>query len=304
MVELRAAIADLAMTRGAVLIVGESGTGKELVAKALHELGPFAEEPYVAINCAALPRELIESELFGHERGAFTGSRESAPGLLRAAGPGSVFLDEITEMPQTLQPKLLRALEQRAVRPVGGLRELPFRARVVAATNADPEALVDSQRLRADLFYRLCVHRVDVPPLRERCGDIPLLVEHFLRDLQYCGARREFCPEAIQALQRYAWPGNVRELRNAVEHASATAKGCRIEVRHLPARVTRREEPSSGVGSADEIAEGEELSLRLVERRHIERVLQLSGGNKARAARLLGLSRHQLYLKLERFGLG
>ncbi|HET9932313.1 MAG TPA: sigma-54 dependent transcriptional regulator, partial [Polyangiaceae bacterium] len=303
MVELRAAIADLAMTRGAVLIVGESGTGKELVAKALHELGPLAQEPFVAINCAALPRELIESELFGHERGAFTGSRESAPGLLRAAGGGSVFLDEITEMPQALQPKLLRALEQRAVRPVGGLRELPFRARIVAATNADPEALGESQRLRPDLFYRLCVHRIDVPPLRERCGDIPLLVEHFLRELECGGLVPEFSAEAIAALQRYPWPGNVRELRNAVEHASATAKGGRIEVRHLPARVTRRDE-STSLNVSRSMPMGDELSLRLVERRHIEHVLQLSNGNKARAARLLGLSRHQLYLKLERFGIG
>jgi DNA-binding NtrC family response regulator len=304
---LRAQLEDVASAPGSVLIVGESGTGKELVAEAIHQLGPFAAHPFVPVNCAALPRELIESELFGHERGAFTGSRESAPGLLRGAGGGTVFLDEITEMPEVLQPKLLRALEQRAVRPVGGLRELPISARIVAATNADPERNAELTGLRADLFYRLCVHRVEVPPLRERVEDIPLLVAHFLREVERRGHRAPsaFSGESLAVLAAHRWAGNVRELRNVVEHSCATAKGGRVDPCHLPQRIVQATaavcaEPTAGTPA---VPDGETLQLRSVERRHIAQILTLAGGNKARAARLLGLSRHQLYLKLERLAL-
>jgi two-component system response regulator AtoC len=307
MVRLRAELMDIASTRGAVLITGESGAGKELVAQAIHALGAGASRPFLAVNCAALPRELIESELFGHERGAFTGGMQSTPGLMRAARDGTIFLDEITEMPEALQPKLLRALEQRAVRPVGGLRELPVLARVLTATNSDPERAVQSGRLRADLFYRLCVHRIDVPPLRARPSDIPVLVSHFLRQLEEQGQRvpSRFSQASLDILQAYPWPGNVRELRNAVEHSCASARGGSVEPSHLPAAIARptAELTSSNADGVRNDGDHEALSLRSVERRHIERVLRMAGGNKARAARLLGLSRHQLYLRLERLGL-
>jgi DNA-binding NtrC family response regulator len=306
--ELRAELSDVARAPGSVLIVGESGTGKELVAEALHELGNFSVEPFLAVNCAALPPELIESELFGYERGAFTGSRGSAPGLLRAAGRGTLFLDEITEMPAPLQPKLLRALEQRAVRPLGGLREVPVHARIVAATNADPELDPERRGLRLDLFYRLCVHRISVPPLRERLTDIPLLVEHFLRELARAGHRvpSAFSAASLAMLEGHSWPGNVRELRNVVEHSSARAKLGLVEPHHLPRSLSgqpARAKASSGSYAAFSeapLGEAELLPLKLVERRHIEHALAVTRGNKALAARLLGVSRHQLYLKLER----
>jgi DNA-binding NtrC family response regulator len=318
---LRAELEDVARAPGSVLIAGESGTGKELVADALHRLAGH-KSAVMAINCSALPRELIESELFGHERGAFTGSRESAPGLLRAAGDGTVFLDEVTEMPDFLQPKLLRVLEQRRVRPVGGVKEHALTARIVAATNRDPEQAVRSGRLRADLFYRLCVHRIDVPPLRERPSDIPLLIEHFLRAISARGhvAPRRFGANSLELLLDHDWPGNVRELRNVVEHCCATAKQREVDAQHLPAYLRQRlptaqsgtlrvsaacplPEQSGGdvpwpSPAADTSSKLE--PLHLVERRHIERCLEAAGGNKTVAARLLGISRHQLYSKLQR----
>ena len=310
---LRAQLQDIATAPGSVLILGESGTGKELVAQTLHQLGEHASQPFIAVNCAALPRELFESELFGHERGAFTGSRDSAPGLLRGAERGTVFLDEVTEMPEHLQPKLLRALEQRAVRPVGGLREVPISARVVAASNAIPDtAVTELGGMRKDLFYRLCVHRVSVPPLRERLEDVPVLIAHFLRDILQRGHRapRGFSEASLSTLQRHAFPGNVRELRNVVEHCCATAKGGIVEPQHLPERLVhatlqepRRGATDRGVSppTRSERDAAPPLELRQIERAHIEYVLELAAGNKAQAARWLGLSRHQLYLKLERF---
>jgi len=312
---LRAELRDIAGAPGSVLIVGESGTGKELVAQALHRLAQPGERPLLAVNCAALPRELIESELFGHERGAFTGSRDSAPGLLRAAGDGTLFLDEITEMPEFLQPKLLRALEQRAVRPVGGLKELPIRARIVAATNRDPELAVRRGQLRADLFYRICVHRIEVPPLRERLDDIPVLIAHFLSGIAARGhvTPRRFGAASLELLLAHDWPGNVRELKNAVEHCCATAKGSEVEPHHLPRHLAvRGPTASSGTFVRAQPAPldpalapptTELAPLSQVEREHILRGLHAAGGNKSVAARLLGLSRHQLYVRLERLGL-
>jgi two-component system, NtrC family, response regulator HydG len=311
--QLRRELMDVADAPGAALIVGESGTGKELVAQALHRLASRRERPFLAINCAALPRELIESELFGHERGAFTGSRDAAPGLLRAAAEGTVFLDEITEMPQGLQPKLLRALEQRAVRPVGGVKELPIHARIVAATNRDPEEVVRTGQLRADLFYRLCVHRIDVPPLRERASDIPELIRHFLRAAAERGhiVPRGLTSEAMALLLAHDFPGNVRELRNVVEHCCATAKGIDVQVRHLPQYLRHPQQLGSGTfrraaataETESALATAQLVSLKELERRHILRALEATAGNKASAARLLGISRHQLYVRLERLGL-
>jgi DNA-binding NtrC family response regulator len=321
---LREQIEDVAHASGPVLIVGESGTGKELVAQTLHRLRSGEARPFVAVNCSALPHELMESELFGHERGAFTGSRQSAIGLMRAAEDGSVFLDEITEMPLALQPKLLRALEQRAVRPLGGLREIAFGARIIAATNRDPEATLSQGQLRSDLFYRLCVHRVEVPALRSRLGDIPALVEHFLAlaAADATGSSRSQTPKAISAdalsaLMNYAWPGNVRELRNAIDHACARARSGVIDTRDLPRALFGRPSlPGADPQAPIHLAHAENwpktgtaandvslAPLHVVEREHIERALRAVGGNKTQAAELLGLSRHQLYLRLERLGL-
>lgn len=319
-VRLRQELRDIAELPGSVLLVGESGTGKELVARALHDLAG-GERPFVAINCAALPRELFESELFGHERGSFTGSRDASLGLLRAAQNGTIFLDEVTEMPEALQPKLLRALEQRTVRPVGGVREFPIRARIVAATNRDPTQAIDRGQFRADLFFRLCVHRISLPPLREHRDDIPALFESFLQQLHKAGHRVSPRPTqaALTELCRYAFPGNVRELRNIIEHSVAVARGAPIEPQHLPRYVQKtpslRPVPAPGAAlraaSAAQLrpltaatANPTELApLHQVEREHILQALEQANGNKAKAARLLGVSRHQLYSKLERLGL-
>ncbi|HYQ01325.1 MAG TPA: sigma-54 dependent transcriptional regulator [Polyangiaceae bacterium] len=318
---LRQELRDIGELPGSVLLVGESGTGKELAARALHELGG-GDRPFIALNCAALPRELFESELFGHERGSFTGSRDASLGLLRAAQNGTIFLDEITEMPEALQPKLLRALEQRMVRPVGGVREFPFRARVVAATNRDPTQAIQSGHFRADLFFRLCVHRVSLPSLRERRADIAALSELFLRQLSKAGHRVSLRPTdaALTELCGYGFPGNVRELRNVIEHGVAVARGAPLEPRHLPRYLQRTlsmvPPPSPGrtpsapalmetqSGAAPKANRATGLApLHQVEREHILQALEQANGNKAQAARLLGVSRHQLYSKLERLGL-
>jgi DNA-binding NtrC family response regulator len=301
-------IRALADAPGPVLIVGPSGTGKELVAQAIHSGGRRRRRPFIAVNCAALPAELIESELFGHEKGAFTGSREHSLGLMRAASDGTLFLDEVTEMPPSTQAKLLRALEQRTVRPVGGVREWPIHARVLGATNRDPLQAIETGMLRSDLYYRMCVHRIELLPLSERRGDIPLLMEHFLSLI--AGERPAplgFSSASTSALMAYGWPGNVRELRNVVEHSCAFAPGTWVEPEHLPEQVFKAS-AASGVMSRVMTAVNREVGAELeplcdVERRHIRRVLSHTQGNKARAARVLGLSRHQLYLKLDRLGI-
>jgi DNA-binding NtrC family response regulator len=317
---LRQELRDVGELPGSVLLVGESGTGKELVARALHELGG-GDRPFVALNCAALPRELFESELFGHERGSFTGSRDASPGLLRAAQNGTIFLDEITEMPEALQPKLLRALEQRTVRPVGGVREIPIQARVIAATNRDPAQAIQAGQFRADLFYRLCVHHISLPPLRERPSDILALSEFFLRKLSKAGHRVSQRPTdaALRELCSYDFPGNVRELRNVIEHSVAVARGAPIEPQHLPRYLqkTLTLVPLPAPGTAPRTVSLSEARSGLrpntspltalaplcqVEREHILQALEQANGNKAQAARLLGVSRHQLYSKLERLG--
>lgn len=320
MLLLRSELQTVAQAAGPVLLIGESGTGKELVAQALHQRGRD-KRPFVAVNCAALPPDLVESELFGHERGAFTGSREAAAGLMRTAQDGTIFLDEISEMPMMLQAKLLRVLEQRTVRPVGGVRELPMRARVVAATNRDPALAVSQGRMRADLYYRLCVHAITLPPLRERSDDIPELCEHFLQELRDTGYRASthVTSAALERLQVHDWPGNVRELKNVIEHAVAVARGEVIDLHHLPrafgTSLGGGSIAQSGPGSALRSAaageppvrgeEPEPVVTRLedLEREHILRALAVTGGNKTHAAKLLGLSRHQLYVRLERLAL-
>jgi len=285
---------------GAVLIAGESGTGKELVARALHECGGRAERPFLAVNCAALPRELIESELFGHKKGAYTGAAGEYPGLVRAAAGGTLFLDEISEMAAETQAKLLRVLEERAVRAVGAPREVPVDVRFVSSTNRDPEKAVAAGLLRRDLYYRLNVHRIDVPPLRERLEDVPALVGHFAELFAGRGLRRVEGaePEALAVMRSYAWPGNVRELRNAVEQALTVCKGPMLGAEHLPSHVVRGSRPGLPPSAPGELPTVQQAEIDL-----IRRALESTGGNKLQAARMLRISRHRLYDKLRKFGL-
>jgi DNA-binding NtrC family response regulator len=271
-----------------VLVSGESGTGKELVARAVHDVSGRVGR-FVAVNCAALPENLLESELFGHEKGAFTGADRDKPGLLETAHRGTLFLDEVTELPASLQPKLLRALEEGEVRRVGATQPRRFDVRFVTATNRDIEQLVADGRFRDDLYWRLHVLHIHVPPLRERAADIPLLAEHFL-------AGRAIGHDAVGLLTSYPWPGNVRELRNALERASALARG-EITAADLPPRIR-------GAGGAiDRVADATRrgLPLRDLEREYILETLRQNSGNKSRTAEILGLDRKTLYRKLEEY---
>jgi len=283
-----------------VLITGESGTGKELVARALHQRSARSGGPFVAVNCAAMPEALLESELFGHVRGAFTDAKTNRTGLFLQAHGGTLFLDEIGELPIGLQPKLLRALQERTVRPVGGAAELPFDARLVAATNRDLETAIEERRFREDLFYRINVLHLSLPPLRARGNDVLLLAQQFLERYASLGGKRltGISPAAAAKLLAYAWPGNVRELQNCIERAVALARYTEIAVEDLPDRV-RDPKAAQVVMSGDDPSDLQ--TMEEVERRHILRVLDASGGNKSTAARVLGLDRTTLYRKLERY---
>ncbi len=284
-----------AASRSTVLITGETGTGKELVARAIHSLGPASGAPFLAVNLAAIPENMVESELFGHERGAFTGADRRREGILRSAGAGTVFLDEIAELPVTVQAKLLRALEAREVQPLGSDRTVPFEARLLAATHRSLDAMVADGRFREDLFYRLNVLRVHVPPLRERPEDIPALVHQLLRR----HARRSGLPapvvtaEAMRALCADPWRGNVRELANVLERALILADEGRIDVDQLPLEVRNAVGPRLTLLDA----------IDRFERGYITHVLRLSGGNREKAAEELGISGATLYRRLERFGM-
>jgi DNA-binding NtrC family response regulator len=282
-----------------VLISGESGTGKELVARAIHERSGRRDGPFVAINCAAVPQQLLESELFGHARGAFTDAKQSRKGLFLEADGGTLFLDEIGEMPLEMQVKLLRALQERVVRAVGGSSETPFDARVIAATNRDLEGEVHERRFREDLYYRINVVSVHVPPLREREGDVPLLAQRFVERFASRHGKRVLGISAPAAakLVAYHWPGNVRELENSVERAVALTQFDHLTVEDLPERI-RAHRPDTMVmmpETAEELVTVEEL-----ERRYLLHVLKVVNGNKSRAARILGYDRRTLYRKLER----
>jgi len=296
MCELVTRVAD---TETTVLITGESGTGKELVAKALHMKSGRKEGPFVAINCAAMPESLLESELFGHVKGAFTDARTSRPGLFIKASKGTLFLDEIGEMPAGMQAKLLRALQERTVRPVGGDVEQPFDARIIAATNRDLETEVEEKRFREDLFYRINVVRTHVPPLRARGSDILLLAQHFLE--RYAAQSRRpvvgMTSAAADKLLSYPWPGNVRELQNCIERAVALAQFDQIGVDDLPEKIKDYKTARISVESNDP---AELLPMEEVERRYILKVLEAVGGNKTLAAQVLGFDRRTLYRKLER----
>jgi two-component system, NtrC family, response regulator AtoC len=298
--------------RGTILIVGESGTGKELVARAIHECSRTPGAPFVALNCAAIPRDLIESEMFGYKRGAFSGATADYPGLFRAAEGGTLFLDEITEMSPATQSKLLRALQERTVRPVGSTHEVPFDVRVIASTNRDPQAAARNGQLREDLYYRLEVNVIEVPPLRERLADIPLLVEHFValfnrrlaRATHVSGAEAQ----ALEAMRRYSWPGNVRELSNVIESAFTFGTSDTIRLGDLPVAISGAAEIANVAPSSAELAQAPPaagsaatLSFAETERDLIHRALAATGGNKYRAAKLLGISRKRLYARLRRY---
>jgi DNA-binding NtrC family response regulator len=295
-----------AATTSSVLVSGESGTGKELVARAIHYGGDRAKGPFKPINCAALPREIIESELFGHVRGAFTNAVQEHQGLFRAAHGGTLFLDEISEMPMETQAKLLRSIEDGRVRPVGSTEEVTADCRIIAATNRDPLACVKGGELREDLYYRLAVISIEIPPLRERLEDIPLLLQHFVAQYnERFGKRvRGVDPRAIEALMKYPWPGNIRELRNVVEGIFVVAKGTEIALGDLPAKIRpRREAEALGAVEDEDSVPPLEETLREIERKLILRALRLADGNKSRAADLLQVSRKRIYRKLEEYGI-
>jgi transcriptional regulator with PAS, ATPase and Fis domain len=287
------ALIDRAAPRDtAVLLVGESGTGKELLARSIHRNSPRASGPFVALNCSAIPDTLLESELFGHRRGAFTDAREDQRGLFQAANRGTLFLDEIGDMAPALQAKLLRVLQEKEVQPLGASAPVPVDVRVVTATHRDLDALVRQERFRQDLLYRINVVDVWVPPLRDRLEDLAPITQHLLDKL---GARldlpgRTISPEAMSAFARYPWPGNVRELENVIERALVLGSGIVIKLEDLPDRLIRHT-PSPARGSAN-------CRLIDVERDHIRRTLETVGGNKAAAARALDLNRKTLYRKL------
>jgi two-component system response regulator HydG len=296
-------IARIAGADSTVLISGESGTGKEVAARALHRLSKRANRAFIAVNCAAIPESLIESELFGHARGAFTDARSARAGVLAQAHGGTLFLDEIGELPLAAQAKLLRVLQERVIRPVGSDHELPFDARIVTATNRDLERAIEEARFRQDLFFRIHVLPLELPPLRARGSDVLLLAQHYLLEF----ARKlgkpvsAIGPAAAELLLNYHWPGNVRELMNCIEHAVALARYEQIAPEDLPHRVR-------GYRRSHIIVAGENPSelvpLEEVERRYILRVLDAAAGNKRLAARVLGLDRKTLYRKLERYGVG
>jgi DNA-binding NtrC family response regulator len=296
--ELVAHVSDLAVN---VLIVGESGAGKEMIARAIHQNSARAAKSFIPINCAAIPETLLESELFGYVRGAFTDARKDRRGLFQAANGGVLFLDEISEIPVSLQAKLLRVIEDKEVRPLGTNQGEKVDARLVSACNRDPELLVQEGRFRQDLYYRLNVIRIDLPPLRERADDIPILIEHFMR--KYSGQIHRKLdgiePEALDALTKYHWPGNVRELEHAIERAVLLGKEARIGLQDFPPSLVARND--NVLPLADALAKS--YTLRDLEKEYIMRVMETVGGNKTEAAKTLGVDRTTLYRKLEEYKL-
>jgi two-component system nitrogen regulation response regulator NtrX len=298
---LRQQLGLMAGTNGRVLIYGESGTGKELVAHAIHAQSPRAAEPFVEVNCAAIPEDLIESELFGHRKGSFTGAQEDKIGKFQKADGGTLFLDEVGDMSLKTQAKVLRALEEQRFEPVGAHQSIQVDVRVIAATNKNLDEEIERGNFREDLFYRLNVIPFHVPPLRERLEDIPILAGHFLKEFATAYGRKakELTAEAYRVLEEYAWPGNVRELRNLMERIVILHPQVRVDARHIPLNPARRnviERPVDRFGSLQEVREA-------VEREYILRKLEETRGNVTRTAELLGLERSNLYRKMKALGI-
>jgi len=308
MLEVFSFIERLAAYPTTVLVTGESGTGKELAARAVHHRSPLADRPFVVCNCSVLAPNLIESELFGHMKGAFTGADRDHKGLFEAANGGTIFLDEIGELPLDAQVKLLRVLENHEIRRVGSPSSTPVEIRVVAATNRNLAAMARSGQFREDLYYRLNVGVIELPPLRERLEDIELLAEHFLQAFarKFAIERPEVAPDVLEVFRGYPWPGNVRELSNVLERASIMANGGEIKLDHLPAEMRNDPPPDGSEADLEQTPSDEaemDLSLRSAEREQIRRALDSAGGKRVAAARLLGLSRRTLYRKLDKYGI-
>jgi DNA-binding NtrC family response regulator len=293
--------------KSTVLLSGESGTGKELVARTIHARGALAEQPFVVLNCAGLSETLLDSQLFGHRRGAFTGAVHDHDGVFRAAQGGTLFLDEVSEIPLALQAKFLRAVQEREVTPLGSSLPVPVDVRLVAATNRDLRAEVAAGRFRQDLFYRLDVVHIELPPLRARPTDVPALVEHFVArySRQYQVLAKWVLPETMEVLARHAWPGNVRELQNAIERAFALSTADTITPDDLPRTIRGEGVAPLGAPAAGAAAGGSDTlpTLEEAERRLIADALRRSDGNKNEAARILGIDRQRLYRKIEKYGL-
>jgi DNA-binding NtrC family response regulator len=288
--------------KSTVLVTGASGTGKELVARTIHRRGPLAERPFVPLNCAGLSETLLDSQLFGHRRGAFTGAVSDHDGVFRAADGGTLFLDEVSEIPLSLQAKFLRAVQEREVTPLGASLPVPVDVRLIAATNVDLDTEVAAGRFRTDLFYRLNVVRIELPPLRARAEDVPALVEHFVRHFsqQYGVAAKRVTAEALERLRTHDWPGNIRELENVIERAFALSNAETITVDDLPPAVGGAAPGRTDPARADDAYP----TLAEAERDLIAGALRRSGGNKNEAARLLGIDRQRLYRKIDKYGLG
>lgn len=305
MLEVYKLVARVSESRSTVLLQGESGTGKELIARAIHGNSPRRDKAFLPVNCGALPDTLLESEMFGYERGAFTGAVGTKTGLFESANGGTLFLDEIGELGQALQVKLLRVMQDHEVRRVGGTSSIKVDVRIIAATNRDLEQFVKDGKFRDDLFYRLNVVRITLPSLKEREEDIPMLAHHFL---QKCAAGattavRGFHPDTLDCLKRYRWPGNVRELENAIERAVSLSHGPLLTPDDLPEQIREVSTASEQKPDASEAIESVYLTLEEVEKRHLIRVLKETKGNKVKAAKILAIDRRTLYRMAERFGL-
>ncbi|HLL73341.1 MAG TPA: sigma-54 dependent transcriptional regulator [Pyrinomonadaceae bacterium] len=302
----------VATTEATVLLLGESGTGKELFARAVHHLSHRRDQPFVAINCAAIPETLIESELFGHERGAFTGANERRPGKFELATGGTVFLDEIGELPLAVQGKLLRAIEEKTVDRIGGRMPVPVDVRIVAATNRELQQAAEAGEFRRDLYFRLAVFPVEIPPLRARGDDVALLARHFAAQFgkELRGREATLTEDAVAALRAHAWPGNVRELENAIERACILADASTLDARDLSLPVARTNDDAAeasdafaGMDFSGSLAEATERTVRIVERRKIAEALRAHDGNKTRAAETLGVSYKTLLTKIKDYDL-
>jgi two-component system NtrC family response regulator len=290
-------VRKVAPSEASVLITGESGTGKELIARAIHQGSPRSNKPFVAINCAAIPENLLESELFGHVRGAFTGASQDREGKFVEADGGTLFLDEIGEMPINLQPKLLRALQEMQIEPVGG-KTRSVDVRIVAATNQDVEGSLEDGAFREDLYYRLSVIPIDLPPLRHRADDIPQLIKFFLK--RNDAATQKFSDEAMSQLASYQWPGNVRELQNLIERLVILHQNETIQLEHLPEKLLRKHSSQSGQ-IVDLPPDG--YSLEDLERDIVVQALERNGWNQTRAADFLKIPRHTIIYRLEKYGI-